>query len=344
MILIAVVLIADLFGSIIAFWCWNNCRRNQTVHKKSGAISVLAMVVNGGIGRYLGKTIEYWMAPSVQPFIREALTPVPSRLGLFGMLLLGFSCLASCGFFLDVQLKKAEGQKGKNYLHFVLVFMLFLIFNSFQSVMFEPVFELAFSSTPRSDRTSVMSGPAVSWTASPASPRIDSWPDPAAAVPTMPSGQGGVWLKGGPLDVYTGPGRSYYKDGKAQVGTNDTVELLAYDNGWLLIEYNVNSGGRRRGYVPEDSIDYKKNDNRTQSIIRNDLPKARITATARVHLNCYDDLTMVRMPFYQIREGTEVEVLASTVFPAPRNEWAYVEYTSKEIRLRAFVPLSDLEF
>ena len=344
MILMAAMLVLDLFFVTWTVASWKKYRGSQTNPKDGDVFSILTILLDSAVAAIISVVVERWAAPIIDPVIKALLTPAPPSWIVVGMISGILFCLTSCALFSDTQLRKIKEMENKSYSLFVAISVVFIILGSLHLFILNSVVRLASPSTLGFDPTIPVSGPAASWTASPASPKIASWPDSAATVPTMPSGQGGVWLKGGPLDVYTGPGRSYYKDGKAQVGTNDTVELLAYDNGWLLIEYNVNSGGRRRGYVPEDSIDYKKNDNRTQSIIRNDLPKARITATARVHLNCYDDLTMVRMPFYQIREGTEVEVLASTVFPAPRNEWAYIEYTSKEIRLRAFVLLSDLEF
>ncbi len=58
-------------------------------------------------------------------------------------------------------------------------------------------------------------------------------------------------LKQGKYDVYTGPGTNYYREagGKAQVSTNDWVQVFGREGDYALIQYHVSGDLYRFGYI-----------------------------------------------------------------------------------------------
>ena len=58
------------------------------------------------------------------------------------------------------------------------------------------------------------------------------------------------------LPVYSAPSRNSWRgaNGKASVGTNGAIYSAGWENGWLLVMYETNSGSVRVGYVSGDDI------------------------------------------------------------------------------------------
>lgn len=67
----------------------------------------------------------------------------------------------------------------------------------------------------------------------------------------LPKPQLARFKKSGKYDVYTGPGTQYAREanGKASVSTNGWIQVFGEENGWLLVQYNVNGSQNRFGYI-----------------------------------------------------------------------------------------------
>ena len=57
-------------------------------------------------------------------------------------------------------------------------------------------------------------------------------------------------------EVYTGPGQQYLRggNGKAAVSTNDWIQVFGQESGWILIQYNIDKGHMRFGWIPESAL------------------------------------------------------------------------------------------
>lgn len=86
----------------------------------------------------------------------------------------------------------------------------------------------------------------------------------AGEAPFIPAAEGeygipqpcGAALKKGKWDVYTGPGKQYYReaDGKASVSTNDWIQVFGREGDWALIQYRVDGKKLRFGYVQKAAL------------------------------------------------------------------------------------------
>ena len=56
---------------------------------------------------------------------------------------------------------------------------------------------------------------------------------------------------GNKYPVYSGPGKDYLRGarGKASVSTNDWIEVFGREDGWILIQYEIDSSQCRIGYI-----------------------------------------------------------------------------------------------
>ena len=56
--------------------------------------------------------------------------------------------------------------------------------------------------------------------------------------------------------VYSGPGENYLRggNGKALVSTNDWIQVFGRENGWILIQYAIEKGHMRFGWIPETAL------------------------------------------------------------------------------------------
>ena len=86
----------------------------------------------------------------------------------------------------------------------------------------------------------------------------------AGEAPFIPAAEGeygipqpcGAALKKGKWDVYTGPGKQYYREanGKASVSTNDWIQVFGREGDWALIQYRVDGKKLRFGYVQKAAL------------------------------------------------------------------------------------------
>ena len=80
------------------------------------------------------------------------------------------------------------------------------------------------------------------------------------AVPSIPQGEliaeDVKFAKGEKYEVYSGPGKDYLHaaDGKAAVSTNDWIQVFGKENGWILIQYEIDKDHMRFGWIPEKAL------------------------------------------------------------------------------------------
>ena len=57
-------------------------------------------------------------------------------------------------------------------------------------------------------------------------------------------------------EVYTGPGEQYLRpgNGKAAVSTNDWIQVFGRESGWILIQYDIEKGHMRFGWIRESAL------------------------------------------------------------------------------------------
>ena len=79
-------------------------------------------------------------------------------------------------------------------------------------------------------------------------------------APVIPSGtlqaQEIQFTGGRRYEVYSGPGEQYLRggNGKAAVSTNDWIQVFGRESGWILIQYNIDKGHMRFGWIPESAL------------------------------------------------------------------------------------------
>lgn len=128
--------------------------------------------------------------------------------------------------------------------------------------------------------------------------------------------------------VYSAPseGSERGANGKATVSTNDWIQVFGKENGFILIQYAVNSTHMRFGYIDATS-----------------LPKhADVSAMDWMYIDAWlldgglltDDPLYSQTTLVQLPQGSKVTILATL------DNWAYVEYDS-DTYCRGFVD-SDL--
>lgn len=108
------------------------------------------------------------------------------------------------------------------------------------------------------------------------------------------------------LPVYSAPSRNSWRgaNGKASVGTNGAIYSAGWENGWLLVMYETNSGSVRVGYVSGDDI-------RGGVPMDTSLTFSYTTATLNAGTALTDDPAMRKTTIAQLRAGTQVTYLTS---------------------------------
>ena len=138
-----------------------------------------------------------------------------------------------------------------------------------------------------------------------------------------------VWAgssKGKTLPVYSAPDKNSYRaaNGKAAVSLKGEVDILAVQDGWTLIQYEVSNRTSRIGWV--------------ETVIgeggENQFAATPLVSAADTFLT--DDPFVSQFEQVQIPKGTELTGLAQC-----GEFYAYVEYRADKL-CRGFVPLKDL--
>lgn len=134
-------------------------------------------------------------------------------------------------------------------------------------------------------------------------------------------------------DVFSAPGRDSYRaaGGKAEMSTNDWVQVFGQENGWLLVQYDISSDQMRFGYIDASAL---PRDAHVQTLTWYDLPEQ----TIRYDVSVTDDPLVSNGSIRRLTAGEQVKVLSS--FGA----WYYIETTDAYGKpLRGFVPQSCID-
>lgn len=131
-------------------------------------------------------------------------------------------------------------------------------------------------------------------------------------------------------EVYTGPGGDYLREanGKATVSTNDWIQVFGEEDGWLLIQYNVNDDNNRFGWI--------KCAQETAGV---SVAQLQWSDTSGMMVNAWatNDPLRNSMELDDVLGNREGKLLATL-----GNDWAYIEMQSDSgKKARAFIPKSS---
>ena len=130
--------------------------------------------------------------------------------------------------------------------------------------------------------------------------------------------------------VYNGPGMAYGQsgNGKAQVSTNDWIQVFGEEDGWIMIQYDITREHMRIGWIEASALPGNANV-KTLSFMP-------ITAVVTAGTSATDDPLGTQDSAFYLREGVRVQWLATM------GDWAYVESTDGSL-MRGFVPLARID-
>lgn len=132
------------------------------------------------------------------------------------------------------------------------------------------------------------------------------------------------------LKVYSAPSTDSYRESKAQVTTDDTVDIFGVTGDWVLVSYSIGYGSRGRiGYI--DNATLANADSVAQ------LSFADIAITLTKDASATDDPLIGKGEVFKIGAGTQVTLLAFM-----GTDWAYVETKNNSKPCRVFIPRSSL--
>ena len=130
--------------------------------------------------------------------------------------------------------------------------------------------------------------------------------------------------------VYSAPDENSFRDSKAQVTTDETVQIFGVTGDWVLVGYQIGNGSRGRiGYIENTPLADKDN---VAQIAFTDV-KLKLTKKA----GATDDPLHGKTRLFEIKKDTEVTLLAFL-----GTDWAYVETEYKSKPCRVFIPRSTL--
>lgn len=131
------------------------------------------------------------------------------------------------------------------------------------------------------------------------------------------------------FSVYSAPSTLSYRgaNGKASVSTNGPVYVAGYENNWLLVMYDTNSGGVRVGYIRTSDI--------SGSVNAYSLNFAYTTKTCLRAVTLTDDPVKGSTDVALLSKGKQVTYLASY---SNGTSWAYVETQVNGQTARGFIP------
>jgi hypothetical protein len=134
-------------------------------------------------------------------------------------------------------------------------------------------------------------------------------------------------------DVFAAPGRSSYRaaNGKAELSTNDWVQIFGEEDGWLLVQYDISRDQMRFGYIAASAL---PRNTEVQQLRWYDLPEQTIKTNTYVT----DDPLASRDIICWLDAGDKVKVLSDF------GSWYYVEVTPGTGKtLRGFIPQTAIE-
>lgn len=147
-------------------------------------------------------------------------------------------------------------------------------------------------------------------------------------VPSIPQGEliaeDVKFAKGEKYEVYSGPGKDYLRaaDGKAVVSTNDWIQVFGKEDGWILIQYEIDKDHMRFGWIPEKAL--------PKSASVDELSFIHETVTLLDTAFLTDDPLFSHTMLLTLPKGTTVYHLSDM------GDWAYIESCSGDC-VRGFV-------
>lgn len=129
--------------------------------------------------------------------------------------------------------------------------------------------------------------------------------------------------------VYSGPGENYVRGagGKAVVSTNDWIQVFGRENGWIMIQYAIDSTHCRIGYISEKAL--------PKSARADSLGLLSETAYTANAVYVTDDPFFSGKEIGQLAEGTPVTLLGTM------GDYAYIEAKDPQ-PVRGFISTAGL--
>ena len=161
-------------------------------------------------------------------------------------------------------------------------------------------------------------------------PTLSPYEQAAASAPTIATLPDAAFEKRQTLKVYSAPDLKSYRDSKAQVTTDETVQIFGVTGDWVLVSYKIGNGSRGRiGYIANTTLA------NADAVAK--LTFADITLTLTKKANATDDPLNGKSKLFEVKQGASVKLLAFLGV-----DWAYVETTYKDKPCRVFIPRSAL--
>ncbi len=152
------------------------------------------------------------------------------------------------------------------------------------------------------------------------------------SAPALPAGSGlaaqDIQFTGGQqYAVYSAPDKNALRggNGKAKVSTNGWIQVFGRENDWILIQYSIDSGHYRFGYIDAAALPKKAE--------VPDLAFGGIRAVTLGTAEVTDDPLFSQSLLTTLAEGEEVTWLSTL------GDWAYIEGAG----FRGFVPVTALD-
>ena len=153
------------------------------------------------------------------------------------------------------------------------------------------------------------------------------------SAPTLPEGSElqatEVQFTGGKkYSVYSAPDKGSLRGGKgkAAVSTNGWIQVFGKENGWILIQYSIDSEHYRFGYIDAASLPKKA-----------EVPELAFNAV-NAAVGC--PVSVTDDPLYSQSTLTTLEEGDAVTWLATMGDWAYIEGKG----FRGFIPVSALSF
>jgi len=132
------------------------------------------------------------------------------------------------------------------------------------------------------------------------------------------------------LKIHDGPGVHYRRgaDGKALASTNGRIYAAGWESGWLMVMYELNTGGVRVGFASAQDFSDKVN-----------LPAlnfSRVTVSLLTPAQVTEDPVRALTPIANLPSGASVTWL-NRYYHRNMN-WDYIEFTYNGVMMRGFVP------
>lgn len=132
------------------------------------------------------------------------------------------------------------------------------------------------------------------------------------------------------LKVYSAPKEDAYRDGKAQVTTDESVAIYGVTGEWVLVSYTIGNGSKGRiGYIENTTL------NAPDEVARLNL--ASIEMTLSKDADATDDPLNGKATIAKLKKGDKVTLLAFM-----GSDWAYIQTTHEDKPCRLFIPQAAL--